>query len=151
MAVMNAQASQQQMTVYTQQVDTEKRVSGERLTMIKTLEDQQLSLVTDLSDMKHHVSLVRQFILLLLPRIFALSEDFCPAMWSRINELENEFIANTEDIIRSIKFLIYLKLKYCSVYNATFGINQSFNKILAVGSSAQRTREPGSYHRQAER
>jgi hypothetical protein len=62
-SVLNAQASQQQMTVYTQQADVEKRVSGERLTVIKTLEDQQLSLVTELSDMKHHVRLVRQFTL----------------------------------------------------------------------------------------
>ena len=71
MDVMNAQASQQQMTVYTQQVDTEKRVSGERLTMLKTLEDQQLSLVTELSDKTHHVRLVDN-------SPSCTSRDFCP-------------------------------------------------------------------------
>lgn len=52
---VRAQLSQTQTSVFTQQVDSEKRVNAERQTMIKTLEDQQVSLVTQISDMKQHV------------------------------------------------------------------------------------------------
>lgn len=44
------------MAVYTQQVETEKRMNEERLTVIKSLEDQQSAYETRIKDLNYHVN-----------------------------------------------------------------------------------------------